>query len=101
MSGSSSGASSGASSGMSSGGGASGMEGGSGGTIASGADAAGSRLGSSFLSALGKQRLIVGVSGSNAAEGVAPYDLRYVYLSGGLFSTLDAVHFVLVMRPLG
>jgi hypothetical protein len=86
-SGAMSGASSGASSGMSSGGGASGMEAGSGGTIASGADAAGSCLGSSFLSALGKERLIVGVSGSSAAEGAAPYDLRYVYLSGGLFSS--------------
>jgi len=60
---------------------------GSGGTIASGTDAAGSCLGSSFLSALGKDRLIVGVSGSGAAEGAAPYDLRYVYLSGGLFSS--------------
>jgi hypothetical protein len=57
-------------------------------TIASGADAAGgSCLGSSFLSALGKDRLIVGVSGSSAAEKAAPYDLRYVYLSGGLFSS--------------
>ncbi len=79
---SSSGAMSGSSSGASSGGGASG----SGGTMASGTDA-GSCLGSSFLSALGKDRLIVGVSGSTTAEAAAPYDLRYVYISGGLFSS--------------
>jgi hypothetical protein len=74
---SSSGAMSGSSSDASSGGG----------TSASGTDAAGGCLGSSFLSALGKDRLIVGVSGSSAAESAAPYDLRYVYLSGGLFSS--------------
>jgi hypothetical protein len=84
MSGSSSSASG---SGASSGGGDAGVDSGSGGTVASGTDAAGSCLGSSFLSALGKDRLIVGVSGSSAAEGAAPYDLRYVYISGGLFSS--------------
>ncbi|MGO9836669.1 MAG: hypothetical protein ACLP1X_20940 [Polyangiaceae bacterium] len=84
---SSSGAMSSSGSGASSGGGTAGVDSGSDGTIASGRDAAGSCLGSSFLSALGKDRLIVGVSGSNTAEGAAPYDLRYVYLSGGLFSS--------------
>jgi hypothetical protein len=59
----------------------------SGGTIASGKDAAGDCLGSSLLTALGKDRLMVGLSGSSAAESAAPYDLRYVYLSGGLFSS--------------
>jgi hypothetical protein len=49
--------------------------------------AKGSCLGSSLLSALGKDRLIIGVSGSNTAETAAPYDLRYVYLSGGLFTS--------------
>ena len=49
--------------------------------------AKGSCLGSSFLSALGEDRLIIGVSGSNTAEAAAPYDLRYVYLSGGLFTS--------------
>jgi hypothetical protein len=44
-------------------------------------------LGSSFLSALGKGRLMIGVSGSDTAEAAAPYDLRYVYLSGGLFTS--------------
>jgi hypothetical protein len=83
MSGSSSGTSSGGSSGSSSG---SGIDSGSGGTIPPGKDA-GTCLGSSFLSALGKNRLLVGVSGSGTAEGAAPYDLRYVYISGGLFSS--------------
>jgi hypothetical protein len=77
----------GAMSGASSGGGTAGVGSGSGGGIASGTDAAGSCLGSSLLSALGKDRLIVGVSGSSTAEAAAPYDLRYVYISGGLFSS--------------
>jgi hypothetical protein len=80
-----SGASAGSGSGGASGRGSDAGAGTAGGTDAS--DAAGSCLGSSFLSALGKDRLIVGVSGSSAAEGAAPYDLRYVYLSGGLFSS--------------
>ena len=81
--GSSSGAMSGSGSGSGSGGGIPGVDSGSGGTT--GKDAAGSCLGSSFLSALGKDRLLVGVSGSSTAEAAAPYDLRYVYISGGLF----------------
>jgi hypothetical protein len=53
----------------------------------SGTDGAGgSCLGSSLLAALGKDRLIVGLTGSNAAAASAPFDLRYVYLSGGLFT---------------
>jgi hypothetical protein len=47
----------------------------------------GSCLGSSLLASLGKNRLVVGLSGSNTAAAAAPYDLRYQYLSGGLFST--------------
>ncbi len=53
----------------------------------SGKSDAGSCLGSSFLAALGTSRLVVGVSGSNTAGAAAPYDLRYVYLSGGLFTS--------------
>jgi hypothetical protein len=83
-SGATSGSASGGGSGASSGGASSGVGSSSGGTAA---DAAGSCLGSSFLSALGKDRLIVGVSGSGTSETAAPYDLRYVYLSGGLFSS--------------
>src|SRR5580704_1128474 len=80
------GSSSGAMTSTSSSGAGSGLDSGSSGTGASGKDA-GSCLGSSFLSALGKDRLLVGVSGSSTAEAAAPYDLRYVYISGGLFSS--------------
>ncbi len=44
-------------------------------------------LGSSFLAALGTNRLVVGLTGSDAAAGSAPFDLRYIYLSGGLFQS--------------
>ncbi|HEY1816308.1 MAG TPA: hypothetical protein VGG74_28365 [Kofleriaceae bacterium] len=44
-------------------------------------------LGSSLLNSLGKDRLVVGLSGTDGAAGAAPYDLRYVYLSGGLFTS--------------
>jgi len=47
----------------------------------------GTCLGSSLLTALGKDRLIVGLTSSNAAAAAAPYDLRYVYISGGLFTS--------------
>ncbi len=48
----------------------------------------GSCLGSSLLSALGKDRLIVGADRlRHAAAAAAPYDLRYIYLSGGLFTS--------------
>src|SRR5580698_9026177 len=84
---SSGGTTSASSSGSSSGGTTSSSGGGSGGgTVASGTDAGGC-LGSSLLSALGKNRLMIGVSGSSTAEAAAPYDLRYVYISGGLFSS--------------
>jgi len=39
------------------------------------------------LSKLGKNRLLVGVSTSDAAAGMAPFDLRYIYISGGLFDS--------------
>jgi hypothetical protein len=47
----------------------------------------GSCLGSSLLAKLEKNRLIVGLTGSSAAAAAAPYDLQYIYLSGGLFET--------------
>ena len=51
------------------------------------AGAAGSCIGSSMLSKLGKNRLLVGVSTSDAAAAMAPFDLRYIYISGGLFDS--------------
>jgi hypothetical protein len=42
-------------------------------------------IGSSMLTALGKSHLLVGVSTSDATAAQAPFDLRYIYLSGGLF----------------
>jgi hypothetical protein len=62
------------------GGGAGGGSAGAGGTSA-GAGC----IGSSMLSALGKNHLLVGVSTSDATAAQAPFDLRYIYLSGGLF----------------
>ncbi len=69
-----------------------GTSGASGTTVASGSSAhdgggAASCLGSSLLAALGKDRLIVGLTGSDTAAAAAPYDLRYIYLSGGLFAS--------------
>ena len=40
-----------------------------------------------MLSKLGKSRLLVGVSTSDAAAAMAPFDLRYIYISGGLFDS--------------
>ncbi|HVV50112.1 MAG TPA: hypothetical protein VHO06_10670, partial [Polyangia bacterium] len=36
-------------------------------------------------SKLGKNRLLVGVSTSDATAAMAPFDVRYIYISGGLF----------------
>jgi hypothetical protein len=47
----------------------------------------GSCLGSSLLAKLGKDRLIVGLTGSATAAAAAPYDLQFIYLSGGLFTS--------------
>src|SRR5580698_6997029 len=57
------------------------------GTDGNGGGGGASCLGSTALGALGTDRLIVGVSGDDAAAAAAPYDLRYVYLSGGLFTS--------------
>ncbi len=49
--------------------------------------AAPSCLGSSLLATLGRDRLIVGLTGSDTAAAAAPYDVRYIYLAGGLFES--------------
>ena len=50
-------------------------------TVTSGA-AGGDCLGAPLMSALGKSRFMVGLSGDDAAASAAPYDLRYQYLAG-------------------
>jgi hypothetical protein len=65
------------------GGGSSGGGGGGG----NGSGSAGSCLGSTVLGALGASHLVVGMSGTDTAAASAPFDLRYVYLSGGLFAS--------------
>ena len=47
----------------------------------------GSCLGAAMLSKLGKSRLLVGVSTSDATAALAPFDVRYIYISGGLFDS--------------
>lgn len=42
-------------------------------------------IGSSFLSALGKSTVLVGASMDDATAAKAPFDGRYLYLSGGYF----------------
>jgi len=41
-------------------------------------------LGADLLAALGKSRVMVGFSGDDPVTSQAPFDLRYVYLAGGL-----------------
>ena len=65
---------------------ASGASGGSRDASTGSGDAAGAAcLGSSVLAALGKSHLLVGGSMQDATAKQAPFDLRYVYISGGLF----------------
>jgi hypothetical protein len=45
----------------------------------------GSCLGSSLLGGIGKNHLLVGGTMADATASSAPIDIRYVYLSGGLF----------------
>jgi hypothetical protein len=47
--------------------------------------ALGTCLGASLLSSLGKSTLMVGASMQDATAKAAPFDLRYLYLSGGFF----------------
>jgi hypothetical protein len=54
---------------------------GNGGTTSS----AGACIGSDFLSSLGKTSVLIGASMTDATAALAPFDGRYLYLSGGLF----------------
>jgi hypothetical protein len=47
-------------------------------------DSGGGCLGSSLLSAVGKGHLLVGGSMEPATASMAPFDLQYIYISGGL-----------------
>lgn len=49
--------------------------------------AGGTCLGSSVLGALGKSRLLIGVSTDDTTAAEAPFDFRYIYLAGGLFDS--------------
>jgi hypothetical protein len=40
-----------------------------------------------MLTKLGKSRLLVSVSTSDAVAAMAPFDVRYIYISGGLFDS--------------
>jgi hypothetical protein len=51
------------------------------------AGTSGSCIGSATLGKLGKNRLLVGVSTSDATAAMAPFDIRYIYISGGLFDS--------------
>src|ERR1019366_659702 len=56
----------------------------SGGPVGDGS--AGTCLGADVLSAMGKSKLLVGLStGDDAVADAAPFDIRYEYISGGLF----------------
>jgi hypothetical protein len=63
-------------------------EGGSGPEVGGGTEAgpgdSGMCLGSSFLSAVGKNHLLVGGSMQPATASSAPFDMQYIYISGGL-----------------
>jgi len=50
----------------------------------SGSLPAGSCGAKSFLAGLGKDHLLIGMSGTDASAAAAPYDLRYQYISGGI-----------------
>lgn len=65
------------------GGGGSSSTGGGGGT-ASGGGSGGACLAGDFLQSLGRQKLLVGASMTNAIADRAPFSLRYQYLSAGL-----------------
>jgi len=52
---------------------------------AGGSVAAGTCIGSAFLASLGKNSVLVGASMEDATAAKAPFDGRYLYLSGGFF----------------
>ena len=56
---------------------------GAGGTI--GAGGAGACIGAAFLSSLGKDTVLIGGTMQDTTAAQAPFDGRYLYLSGGLF----------------
>jgi len=72
----------GASGGATGTGGATGAGGSAGATGAGGASGC---IGAAFLSALGKNTVLIGGSLTDATAAKAPFDGRYLYLSGGLF----------------
>src|ERR1700722_17859836 len=49
-----------------------------------------SAIGATFLSSLGKSRLLVGGSMEDTIAAQAPFDARYIYLAGGLFDSPQA-----------
>jgi hypothetical protein len=65
--------------------GAGGSSGAAGSSGAPGDAGIGTCLGSSALSALGKGHMLIGGSMQDATAAMAPFDLRYNYISGGLF----------------
>ncbi len=50
-----------------------------------GADLAESCLGAALLAGLGRDHVLAGASMEDAVAAQAPFDLRYIYISGGLF----------------
>ncbi len=56
-----------------------------GGTDSGGSTAAGSYLGATLLSSLGRDTVLIGAAMEDATAAKAPFDGRYLYLSGGLF----------------
>lgn len=67
------------------GGGGGGGAGGGGGGGGGGDGGGGSCLASSLLQPLGKEHLLVGAQMEDDVAAQAPFDLRYIYLAGGLF----------------
>jgi hypothetical protein len=44
-------------------------------------------IGSSLLTSLGKTRMLVGATMTDASAVAAPFDFRYIYIAGGLFDS--------------
>jgi hypothetical protein len=55
-----------------------------------GTTTSGECMASRFLASVGKERLLVGASMEDATAAQAPFDVRYLYLAGGLFDSSDA-----------
>ncbi len=54
-------------------------------STSTGAGGAGSCLASGLLNSLGKDKVLVGASMDDQVASQAPFDLRYLYLAGGIF----------------